>query len=119
MDNNIAITIDAKHSRIRFYRTFLKEIGKPEYVELMIDPKEKILAVKKNNNTLKYTAKLNSHVKKKHCYELYSQNLIKELFKLLGWTDTNCSYKVIGTIDEATQTAFFNLTTATKIEGEE
>jgi len=119
MDNNIAITIDPKQNRIRFYRAFLKELGKPQYVELMIDPEKKILAVKKGEATLYYTAKLNSHVKKEHCYELHCQNLIKELFKLLKWTDTNYSYKVIGTMDEVSQTAFFNLTTATKIDNEE
>ena len=117
--DNIVITIDPKQSRIRFYRTFLKELGKPQYVELMISPEKKILAVKKTDPHHYFTAKLNSHVKKEHCYELYCQNLIQELFKLLKWTDTSCSYKVIGTMDEATQTAYFNLTTATKITTEE
>lgn len=119
MDNNIAITIDTKQNRIRFYRTFLKELGKPQYVELMIYPEKKILAVKKNDNKKNYTAKLNSHISKKHCYELHSQNLIKELVKLLGWTDLGYSYKVIGTMDETSQTAFFNLSTATKIDSED
>ena len=85
----------------------------------MIHPEKKILAVKKSDNELYYTAKLNSHIKKEHCYELHSQNLINELFTLLNWTDKSCSYKVIGTMNEITQTAFFNLTTATKIDIEE
>ena len=43
---NIIITIDPKQNRIRFYRTFLKELGNPKYVQLMVNSKDKILAIK-------------------------------------------------------------------------
>ena len=116
---NIIITIDPKQNRIRFYRTFLKELGNPKYVQLMVNSKDKILAIKSSDTLDSFSVKLNSHIEKEHCYELHSLNLITELFKLMQWDEKNISYKIIGEMDEKTKTAFFKLSNATKIENED
>ena len=116
---NIIITIDPKQNRIRFYRTFLKELGNPKYVQLMVNSKDKILAIKPSETLDSFSVKLNSHIEKEHCYELHSLNLITELFNLMNWTEKNYTYKIVGRMDKATTTGFFPLTQATKIEFEE
>ena len=116
---NIVITIDPKQNRIRFYRTFLKELGNPKYVQLMVNSQDKIIAIKASEALDAFSVKLNSHIEKEHCYELHSLNLITELFNLMNWNDKNFTYKIVGKMDKKTNTGIFPLTQATKIESEE
>ena len=48
-DNNkvsAAISVDIKKSRIRIYRTTLTQLGLPKYIQLLVNPNDRMIAVR-------------------------------------------------------------------------
>ena len=118
MENTI-ITLDPKKHRIRFYRTLLKQLDNPKYIDLLVDSTSKILAVCEGDENSKSSIKINGNIDKNYCYEVQSQYFIKELFSLMKWEDTNSSYRLVGILNANEKTAFFPLANAVKIDNED
>ena len=92
-----AILVDLKNPLIRIHKDTLYSIGNPEYILLLVNPKEYSLAVlpsDKSDPKAHYVFK-NSFNNKKSV-ELYSTPLIKNLMNLCkDWVD-NKAYRIYG-----------------------
>lgn len=116
---NTVITIDPKKNRIRFYRTLLKQLENPRYIQLLVDPNRKIIAVTECEKSSISAIKINGDIDKENCYEIHSQEFIYKLFELMKITDRQASYRLTGLLNEKDNVALFPLSNATKIKVED
>ena len=83
MDGNnkctVSIAIDMKKDRIRIHRTTLMQLGKPKYLQLLVNPDLRIVAIRGSENRSKEKHFVNySFMKTDASFELYSKNLVKK-----------------------------------------
>ena len=120
-DNNkvsAAISVDIKKSRIRIYRTTLAQLGLPKYIQLLVNPNDRMIAVRGLDKRCKESHIVSfSHMRTDYSYELYSKELITTLMSLRQDLDGNCTYKLIGEVYPDSKVALFSLDTIQKFEG--
>lgn len=121
MDDNkttAAISVDIKKSRIRIYRTTLTQLGLPKYIQLLVNPTDKIIAIRGLDRRCKESHVVSfSHMRTDYSYELYSKELITSLMSLRPDLDVNCTYKLTGDVYLDNKVAFFPLNTIQKYTG--
>lgn len=92
-----AILVDLKKYLIRIHRDTLRLIGNPEYVLLLVNPNEKILAVlpsDRSDTKAHHISKSSLHNKKS--FEIYSTPLMQSLKNIsTGW-EANKAYRIYG-----------------------
>lgn len=120
-DNNkvsAAISVDIKKSRIRIYRTTLTQLGLPKYIQLLVNPNDRMIAVRGLDKRCRESHIVSfSHMRTDYSYELYSKELITTLMSLLQDLDGNCTYKLTGEVYSDSKVALFSLDTIQKFEG--
>ena len=92
-----AILIDLKKPLIRIHKDTLYSIGNPEYILLLVNPKERSFAISASDRTdpKSHHISKGSLVNKKS-FELYSTALVKSLQNLcLDWQDDK-AYRIYG-----------------------
>lgn len=94
-----AIMIDLKKYRIRIHRITLHLLGNPEYICLLVNPVDQIIAVccATKSDHLAHCIKKNSLSRKKS-YELYSVNLVQSLHEVCTFLEDNRAYRIYGEI---------------------
>ena len=104
------IMVDLKKHRIRIHKHTLQLLGKPEYICILVNPEDQIIAVScavKSDHLAHYInwkAQLNQK-----SYELYSMNLVESLREVcVDWQD-NRSYRILGEIVPAAGVAQFHM----------
>lgn len=92
-----AILVDLKKYLIRIHRDTLRLIGNPEYVLLLVNPNEKILAVlpsDRSDTKAHHISK--SSLQNKKSFEIYSTTLMQSLQNIsIGWEE-NKAYRIYG-----------------------
>lgn len=120
-DNNkvsAAISVDIKKSRIRIYRTTLTQLGLPKYIQLLVNPNDRMIAVRGLDKRCKESHIVSfSHMRTDYSYELYSKELITTLMSLREDLDGNCTYKLTGEVYPDSKVVLFSLDTIQKFEG--
>ena len=119
-DNKIpaAISIDIKKSRIRVYKTTLAQLGLPKYIQLLVNPSEKIIAIRGLDKRCKESHVVSfSHMRTDYSYELYSKELIANLINLFPDIETDSTYKLTGEVFVENKVALFPINTLYKVEG--
>lgn len=113
------LTIDIKKQRLRIYLHALHDIGDPKYIQLLVNPASRILAVRSCREKDKYAQKIywKTIKDKGQCCELYSKDLIDGLQPVLPQTPKPCSYRIYGKVDYGS--ARFDLKDAIPIDNEE
>ncbi|MCH5186217.1 MAG: hypothetical protein J1F64_08865 [Oscillospiraceae bacterium] len=115
--SGVLLSVDLKKFRIRIHKTTLNQLGFPSFIQLLINPIDKIIAVRgidrrcKDAHVVSFT-----HIKPDNSYELYSKQLILTLMSLLPDLNGNCSYRLTGETHVDKSTAFFPLSTIQRIE---
>ena len=61
------ICIDFKKNRIRIHRNTLRQIGNPEYIQLLVNPDQKMIGVQRINWHIKLRIILSSMVTVMNC----------------------------------------------------
>lgn len=122
MDDNskatAAISVDIKKSRIRIYRTTLAQLGLPKFIQLLVNPNDRMIAVRGLDKRCKESHIVSfSHMRTDYSYELYSKELITTLMSLRQDLDGNCTYKLMGEVYPDSKVALFSLDTLQKLEG--
>ena len=94
-----AIAIDLRKHRIRIHKKTLHSIGDPEYVLLLVNPKERTLAILQSNrfDPRAHHIAWASIVNKKS-FELYSRTLIESICDVCSFLEKNQSYRIYGEI---------------------
>lgn len=120
-DNNkvsAAISVDIKKSRIRIYRTTLTQLGLPKYIQLLVNPNDRMIAVRGLDKRCKESHIVSfSHMRTDYSYELYSKELITTLMSLRQDLEGDCTYKLTGEVYPDSKVALFSLDTIQKFEG--
>lgn len=119
-ENNFIATIslDMRKHRIRIYKTTLNLLGPPKYIQLLVNPKKRILAIRgldercNESHVVSFT-----HLKPDNSYELYSKHLIDTLMSLLTHLEKDYTYRLFGEVHNEENTAFFSFNTIQRIEG--
>jgi len=112
-----AISIDYKtKKRIRIHRVTLHLLNDPEWVQLLINPNTRTIAVRRGNPADPLALRVFPMNGEKDSFEIRSVSLLKSL-KLLfpEWEDGN-SYRLLGKMDPDGGVAYFGLNDAVKEE---
>lgn len=112
------LSVDIRKYRIRIHKATLNQLGSPEYIQLLVNPNDKVVAIRglekrcKEAHIVSYT-----HLKPDNPYELYSKQLITTLISLLPEPNGDCTYRLTGEIHIDKKAAFFPLNTIRRVEG--
>ena len=97
------LCIDLKKNRIRIHKLTLHMLGDPEYIQLLVNPQDSMIAIRKSvrkdylAHRVRYR-KADSH----YCYELYSTELLQAL-RHTG------SYRIYGALNPRECLASFSM----------
>lgn len=114
MSNEVAsrpmILIDLKKNRISITRKTLNFIGDPEYILLLVNPKEGTLALLHSNSLDKRAHRIpRIQPEKNRTFDLYSKALLKNLLAICGNWQDNCSYRIFGEFVQGEGVAKFHI----------
>ena len=115
----VKITIDLKKDRIRIHRVLYDNLGSPKYMQLLVNPIQKVVAIKGLTTTFpgdqseKFRPK---HLMKEQSYELYSRYFIQKLCNLADEIEPNCTYHLTGKILPQHNMAVFSLKTLKRVK---
>ena len=90
-----AIMFDFKKSRIRIHKNTLHALDNPAYVLLLINPIDRLIAVKANDGTDARAHRIGMRASKNKSFEIYSMALLDKLRLCSEW-DEKQSYRILG-----------------------
>lgn len=88
------LSIDLKKNRIRIHKQTLHLLGDPEYIQLLVNPDARLIAIRRSirKDYLAHRVRLTNSI----CYELYSRELIQTLQQVNAGLETNKGYRIYG-----------------------
>lgn len=89
-----AITLDLKKQRIRIHSNTLQLLNNPAYIDLLVNPDRRILAVRASKKGYPFSHKIIYSPQQDH--ELYSKVLLKQLRLLHPGMKSNSTYRLCG-----------------------
>lgn len=121
-DMSATLTIDLKRTRIRLHKDTWQKMGKPEYIQFLINPEEMYLAILGTDKPIKggtanhvhFATKMGKGVNS----EYHSAYLINLLADKIGNLDFRFSYHLTGEVDEQNRVAYYSFQTLKKNERE-
>lgn len=120
MDENkaeVSLSIDMKKSRLRIHKTTLSQLGDVGYIQLLVNPAEKILAVRGSETRCKDSHSLcRVQLNPDNCFELYSKMLVEKIMSLMPTLDRDCTYRIPCEAHTGDRIAFFPLRSMQKVE---
>lgn len=101
------LLIDLKKNRIRIHRKTLYLLGNPEYIQLLVNPASRQIAIKNSiqKDHLAHHVKLINSI----CYELNSRELICTLQKVKTDLQSNKCYRIYGSYNPKEHIALFSM----------
>ena len=120
MENTlVTLSVDLKKYCIRLHKVTYRLIGQPKYIQLLVNPKDGVVAVRAINKGSKdnQAYKINKvRMESDHSYEIYSRSFVEKLWELTNGLDSGCSYRLNGKVYLSINTAVFPLNTLQRIE---
>ena len=119
-DSFPVICIDFKKSRFRIHKNTLRMLGSPDYIQLLVNPYDNILAIRcstKEDRLSHYVCL--DRFPAKNSYELYSNSLATTLINGNRHLRHDYSYRFCGTLNRAHGIALFYLDKAIPISANE
>ena len=109
-ENRPTIFIDMKKNRIRIHRRTLQMLGNPAYIQLLVNPDAKTIAVKRTTKLDHLAHRIpKDELLHNKCCELYSRNFLKALRTTsCKWTDQK-TYLIYGTLIESCHLVQFSM----------
>lgn len=85
------LCIDLKRSLIRIHRNALRLLGDPDYIQLLINPESKMIAIKASDKRDYLAHKVRKYRFETGCsYELYCKDLLQTMMTVdCGWEHGN------------------------------
>jgi hypothetical protein len=114
----ISMAIDLKKYRLRVHKNTLRELGNPEYIQLMFHPEKKAIVILCTNELT------SAGQEEKVCFDkpgndgtfqMYSKTLILKIQKLYPELDHHYAYRLTGYLLPSLNAAYFPLSTISKI----
>lgn len=105
------LSVDLKRSRIRIHKQTLHMMGDPEYIQLLVNPDTKVIAVRKSIREDYLAHRVSkSQLTGKNCYEIYSKILVKQLCQVNTDWDKDKAYRIYGVLFPQDGIASFHMT---------
>lgn len=121
MDENrigATLSVDMKKFRLRIYKATLNQLGPPKYIQLLVNPNEKIVAIRGLDKRCKESHEVSfTRMKPDNSFELYSKQLVVTLMSLLPDLEKDITYRLTGEVHTDDKIAFFPLDTIQRVEG--
>lgn len=104
------ICIDRKKNRIRIHKQTLHMLGDPEYLQLLVNPKCGMFALRGSfrGDHLAHRVK-KYQISPDNCYEIYSKNLMNALVNVNSELREDQSYRIYGEMIANVGVARFDL----------
>ena len=109
---NVSIAIDLKKYRIRLHKATLHLLGDPDYVQLLVNPTSKVVAIKGTQTSLSNDSvhKIYKHVlRSDNSVEIYSRLFISTLLDVAGIKSDDQLIRLDGEIISSERMAVFSL----------
>lgn len=124
MSNELSMTIsiDLKKMRLRIYKKVLYAMGEPKYIQLLVNPNAKQIAIRgiPEGESHKYAERISSlDMLSDNSVEFYSKEFLQNLSELVDTLNFQCSYRLYGSFVNEQNMAVFSLDTLEEIESQE
>lgn len=104
------ICIDRKKNRIRIHKQTLHMLGDPEYLQLLVNPKCGMFALRGSFRGDHLAHKVKKYqISPENCYEIYSKNLMNALVNVNSELREDQSYRIYGEMIANVGVARFDL----------
>ena len=91
------LSIDLKRNLIRIHKVTLDALGQPEYIQLLVNPSDKSIAIMKGIRSDKLAHHVSyERIKKGQSFELHSTVLLNELKSISNQCETMKAYRIYG-----------------------
>ena len=113
----VTIAVDLKKYRIRIHRNTLALLGTPKYIQLLVGPSAKMMAIQGVDTRTRFTHRVNlSALRPDNSYEIYSSLFVSQLLALVTELDAKCTYRLTGEIITEENAAVFPLNTLQEVD---
>ena len=113
----VTIAVDLKKYRIRIHRNTLALLGTPKYIQLLVSPSAKMMAIQGVDTRTRFTHRVNlSALRPDNSYEIYSSLFVSKLLALVTDLDAKCTYRLTGEIITEENAAVFPLNTLQEVD---
>ncbi len=101
--------VDRTKKRIRIHRTTLHLLGDPEYIQLLVNPDSRTIAIRKGNSADPLALRVFPADSMKNCFEIYSSDLMRSLRMIFTeWKEGECC-RLYGEMDPKGEVVQFRL----------
>ncbi len=91
------LSIDLKRNLIRIHKVTLNTLGCPEYIQLLVNPDDKSIAIMKGLSSDKLAHHVcYERIKKGQSFELYSTILLENLKSISAQCESMKAYRIYG-----------------------
>lgn len=118
-NSTVEISIGFSRHRIRIFKNTLVLLGNPKYIQLLVNPIQKVVAIRAVEKEMAgdQSHKTDRPANKRDLLEICSMSFINKLSLVTPDIDKSRTYRLTGRIDSNLNIAYFPLSTLTKIEG--
>ena len=113
----VTIAVDLKKYRIRIHRNTLALLGTPKYIQLLVSPSAKMMAIQGVDTRTRFTHRVNlSALRPDNSYEIYSSLFVSQLLALVTELVAKRTYRLTGEIITEENAAVFPLNTLQEVD---
>ena len=116
--SKVSLCVDLKKYRIRVSKEMLHKLDDPQYIQLLVNPAMRLVAIKSVNRKAagNEAHRISERVmNSEHSIEIYSRHFIRKLIEVAGELDCGLSYSLTGRVIPTEELAVFPLSTLTRI----
>lgn len=118
-DFNAKISLDLKKNRIRVYKSTLHKLGNPSFIQLLVNPRDRVVAIRCIDKPLsgEPVHKISEQrMVSDNSYEIYSQSFLRKLFEIVPELESSGLYRMDGKTIPQHKVAIFYLKTLCRYE---
>ena len=104
---NVALTLDLKKQRMRIHKETLRQVGYPDYVQLLVNPEQKTIVMRACEESACQAHKV--ILEKNVDCELYSKEFLRRLKTVDSNLKGDTSFLIAGKTDPSRRLAIFRL----------
>lgn len=113
------LVFDLKKNRIRIHKRTLRMLGNPDYIQFLVNPNTKMVAIRASDSSDKTAEKIKwQTIGDKQCCEYYSKDLIMRLkYYCYNWEEDSV-YLIEGRMNRVECLVFFDLEDSVLLDNE-
>lgn len=121
MKSYAVLSIDLKKFRMRVHKAMLHQLGDPKYIQLLVNPKDRVIAIRAIEKPLsgEPVHKITEHrLRSDNSYEIYSRSFLLTLSELEPTIDDCTCFRMSGEVFPARGMAVFYLNTLRRVDSQ-